>query len=75
MQLIESKPLLPTRRDVAIRVFRQRTVFFICFLLVTVGIMAIAPRLAVFGNSGRQTAAEWSASDRMMLAFLAKRKT
>jgi uncharacterized protein involved in exopolysaccharide biosynthesis len=37
MQLMESKALLPTRRDVAIRIFRQRTVFLICFLLVIAG--------------------------------------
>jgi exosortase E/protease (VPEID-CTERM system) len=44
---------------------------WIAFLLVAIGIMAIAPRLAVFANSGRRTAGEWSTSDRTMLAFLA----
>jgi uncharacterized protein involved in exopolysaccharide biosynthesis len=36
-QLIEYKPLLPTRRDVVARVFRQRTVFVACLLLVIAG--------------------------------------
>jgi exosortase E/protease (VPEID-CTERM system) len=44
---------------------------WIAFLLVAIGIMAVAPRLAVFANSGRRAASERSASDRMMLAFLA----
>ncbi len=34
MRLIESKALLPTRREVVGRVFRQRAVFVVCFLLV-----------------------------------------
>ena len=37
MRLIESKALLPTRREVAVCVFRQRAVFVICFLLVIAG--------------------------------------
>jgi uncharacterized protein involved in exopolysaccharide biosynthesis len=37
MQLVEYKPLLPTRRDLAARVFRQRTVFIGCLLLVIAG--------------------------------------
>jgi succinoglycan biosynthesis transport protein ExoP len=37
MQLVEYKPLLPTRRDLAARVFRKRTVFFACLLLVVAG--------------------------------------
>jgi polysaccharide biosynthesis transport protein len=37
MRAIESKALLPTRREVAVRVFRQRAVFSICFLLVIGG--------------------------------------
>jgi uncharacterized protein involved in exopolysaccharide biosynthesis len=37
MQLIESKALLPTRRDIVARIFRQRAVFLICFLLVIAG--------------------------------------
>ena len=36
-QLIECKPLLPTRRDLVARVFRQRTVFVVCLLLVIAG--------------------------------------
>jgi polysaccharide biosynthesis protein PslE len=36
-QLIEYKPLLPTRRDLVARVFRQRTVFVACLLLVIAG--------------------------------------
>ena len=44
---------------------------WIAFLLVAIGIMAIAPRMAVFGNSRRHAAGERSASDRTMLAFLA----
>jgi polysaccharide biosynthesis transport protein len=39
MRLIESKALLPTRRDIAVRLFRQRTVFLICFLLVVAGFL------------------------------------
>jgi uncharacterized protein involved in exopolysaccharide biosynthesis len=34
MQLIESNALIPTRREVAVRLFRQRKVFLICFLFV-----------------------------------------
>ena len=37
MQLIESRALLPTRREMAGRIFRQRVVFLICFLLVMAG--------------------------------------
>jgi uncharacterized protein involved in exopolysaccharide biosynthesis len=37
MQLIESRALLPTRREIAVRIFRQRVVFLICFLLVMAG--------------------------------------
>jgi uncharacterized protein involved in exopolysaccharide biosynthesis len=37
MQLIESRALLPTRREMAVRIFRQRVVFVICFLLVMAG--------------------------------------
>jgi uncharacterized protein involved in exopolysaccharide biosynthesis len=37
MQLIESKALLPTRREVAARIFRHRAAFLICFLAVLVG--------------------------------------
>src|ERR1700691_4402665 len=37
MQLIESKALLPTRREVVARLFRQRAAFLICFLLVIAG--------------------------------------
>jgi uncharacterized protein involved in exopolysaccharide biosynthesis len=37
MQLIESRALLPTRREMAVRIFRQRVVFLICFLLVMAG--------------------------------------
>jgi exosortase E/protease (VPEID-CTERM system) len=44
---------------------------WIAFLFVTIGIMAIAPRLAAFGISGRHAVGERSASDRIMLAFLA----
>jgi exosortase E/protease (VPEID-CTERM system) len=44
---------------------------WVAFLIVTIGIMAIAPRLAVFANSGRHAANERSTSDRTMLAFLA----
>ena len=36
MQLIESGALLP-RREMAVRIFRQRVVFLICFLLVMAG--------------------------------------
>jgi uncharacterized protein involved in exopolysaccharide biosynthesis len=36
-QLIEYRPLLPTRRDLVARIFRQRTVFVICLLLVIAG--------------------------------------
>ena len=44
---------------------------WIAYLFVTLGIMAIAPRLAVFSSSGRHVTSERSAGDRMMLAFLA----
>ncbi|MGB9469753.1 MAG: hypothetical protein WBQ59_10415 [Candidatus Acidiferrum sp.] len=37
MQVIESKALLPTRRDMAARIFRQRRVFLVCFLFVIAG--------------------------------------
>ena len=37
MQLIESRALLPTRREMAVRIFRQRVVFLTCFLLVMAG--------------------------------------
>ena len=37
MQLIEPRALLPTRREMAVRIFRQRVVFLICFLLVMAG--------------------------------------
>ncbi len=37
MQLVEYKPLLPTRRDLVARIFRQRTVFVTCLLLVITG--------------------------------------
>ena len=37
MYLIESKSLLPTRRELAARVFRQRTIAVVCFLLVVAG--------------------------------------
>ena len=37
MQLVEYKPLLPTRRDLVARIFRQRTVFVACLLLVIAG--------------------------------------
>jgi uncharacterized protein involved in exopolysaccharide biosynthesis len=37
MQLVEYKPLLPSRRDVVARIFRQRTVFAVCLLLVFAG--------------------------------------
>jgi uncharacterized protein involved in exopolysaccharide biosynthesis len=37
MQIIESKALLPTRRDVAARIFRQRRILLICFLVVIAG--------------------------------------
>ena len=37
MQLVEYKPLLPTRRDLVARIFRQRTVFVACLLLVVAG--------------------------------------
>ena len=36
-QLIEYRPLLPTRRDLVARIFRQRTVFVVCLLLVIAG--------------------------------------
>jgi uncharacterized protein involved in exopolysaccharide biosynthesis len=36
-QLIEHKPLLPTRRDVVARIFRQRTIVVVCLLLVIAG--------------------------------------
>ena len=37
MQLVEYKPLVPTRRDLAARIFRQRTIFLLCLLLVIAG--------------------------------------
>jgi uncharacterized protein involved in exopolysaccharide biosynthesis len=37
MQQTESRNLLPTRREVFARIFRQRTVFLVCFLLVVAG--------------------------------------
>jgi polysaccharide biosynthesis transport protein len=37
MQLIESRALLPTRREMAVCIFRQRVVFVVCFLLVMAG--------------------------------------
>ena len=37
MYLLESKSLLPTRREMVARVFRQRTVVLVCFLLVVAG--------------------------------------
>jgi uncharacterized protein involved in exopolysaccharide biosynthesis len=37
MQLVEYRPLLPTRRDLVARIFRQRTVFVACLLLVIAG--------------------------------------
>jgi uncharacterized protein involved in exopolysaccharide biosynthesis len=37
MQLVEYKPLLPTRRDLAARIFRQRTIFLLCLLFVIAG--------------------------------------
>ncbi len=37
MYLLESKSLLPTRRELAARVFRQRTIAVVCFLLVVAG--------------------------------------
>jgi uncharacterized protein involved in exopolysaccharide biosynthesis len=36
-QMIEYKPLLPTRRDLVARIFRQRTVVVVCVLLVIAG--------------------------------------
>ena len=36
-QLIEYRPLLPTRRDLVARIFRQRTVSVVCLLLVIAG--------------------------------------
>ena len=39
MYLLESKSLLPTRREVVARIFRQRNVFLICFLLVIAGFL------------------------------------
>ncbi len=36
-QLIEYRPLLPTRRDVVARIFRQRNVLVVCLLLVIAG--------------------------------------
>ena len=39
MYLLESKSLLPTRREIAARVFRQRTIFLVCFLLVVAGFL------------------------------------
>ncbi len=39
MYLLESKSLLPTRREVVARVFRQRAVFLVCFLLVVAGFL------------------------------------
>ncbi len=37
MHLVQEKHLLPTRREVAARIFRQRTVFIVFFLLVALG--------------------------------------
>jgi uncharacterized protein involved in exopolysaccharide biosynthesis len=37
MQVDQSRSLIPTRREIAARVFRQRTVFLVCFLLVLAG--------------------------------------
>lgn len=37
MYLLESKSLLPTRRELAARVFRQRTIAVVCFLLIVAG--------------------------------------
>jgi uncharacterized protein involved in exopolysaccharide biosynthesis len=37
MRLIESRALLPTRREMAVRIVRQRVVFLTCFLLVMCG--------------------------------------
>jgi polysaccharide biosynthesis transport protein len=37
MRLIEPTALIPTRREVAVRLFRQRKFFLICFLLVIAG--------------------------------------
>ena len=38
MQLVvQERPLLPTRREVAARIFRQRTIFIVFFLLVALG--------------------------------------
>jgi exosortase E/protease (VPEID-CTERM system) len=42
---------------------------WIAFLLVTIGIMTVAPKLGVFDNRARQPGAR-ATSDRMMLAFL-----
>ena len=39
MYLVESKSLLPTRREIVARVFRQRTAFLVCFLLVVLGFL------------------------------------
>jgi uncharacterized protein involved in exopolysaccharide biosynthesis len=36
-QLIEYKPLLPTRRDLVARIFRQRSIFLGCLLVVIAG--------------------------------------
>ena len=37
MQLIESRAMLPTRREMAVRIVRQRVVFLTCFLFVMCG--------------------------------------
>jgi polysaccharide biosynthesis transport protein len=37
MQTVESKALLPTRREIVARIFRQKTAFVVCFLVVVAG--------------------------------------
>ena len=39
MEFTEAKDLLPTRRDIAARIFRQRSVFAVVFLLVVAGFL------------------------------------
>jgi exosortase E/protease (VPEID-CTERM system) len=56
--------------EVAISGFHSQA-GWIAFLFVAIGIMATAPRLAVFGTNRENITDYWSPNDRLILAFLA----
>ena len=56
--------------EVAISGFHSQS-GMVAFLFVAIGIMAAAPRLAVFGTNRENITDYWSPNDRLILAFLA----